>query len=151
MLARLKEAFTSLAQPQPEADKEHSLRLATAYLLIETGRSDHDWDDAESDQIVARLVSRFQLSGDDAESLLQQAHAHADDAISLFDTVKIINEACSADERKQILLDCWRVAFADGILDRHEEHLIRQLGEWLYLSHQDFIQMKHQAESEHNG
>ena len=148
MLERLKQAFQSLGQPQAEPSKSQSLKLATAFLLIETGRSDHAWDAAETDRIITSLASRFELAEEDAHALLDRAHAHADQAVSLYDTVSLINDHCSMDERRQILLDCWRVAFADGILDRHEEHLIRQLGEWLYLSHQDFIQLKHKAEAE---
>lgn len=148
MLARLRELLKSLEGPQTEPSKSQSLRLATAYLLIETGRADHVWDESEAEQIVARLASRFDLDETDARALLDQAHAHADDAVSLYDTVNVLNERCSVDERKQVLLDCWRVAFSDGFLDRYEEHLIRQLSEWLYLSHQDFVQLKHKAQAE---
>lgn len=149
MLARLKQALQSLGQGEANpASKSQSLRLATAFLLIETGRADHAWDESETDQIVLRLANRFELTKEEAQELVDQAHAHADEAVSLFDTVNLINDRCSVEERQKVLLDCWRVAYADGMLDRHEEHLIRQLAEWLYLPHQDFIRLKHQAEAE---
>ena len=34
----------------------------------------------------------------------------------------------------------WRVAFADGRIDRYEEHILRRIADLLYLRHQDFIE-----------
>jgi uncharacterized tellurite resistance protein B-like protein len=36
----------------------------------------------------------------------------------------------------------WRVAYADRHLDAHEEHLLRELAELLYLPHSEFIRAK---------
>ncbi len=36
----------------------------------------------------------------------------------------------------------WRVAYADGHLDKYEEHLIRQVAELTYVPHQDYIRAK---------
>lgn len=149
MIAKLKQALKSLgASADSGSSNSQSLKLATAFLLIEVGKADHAWEDEETGQIIERLAEYFQLPHEAAEGLLEQAHSHADDAVSLYDTVELINQRCQPEEKREILLNCWRVAFADGFLDKHEEHLIRQLSEWLYLSHQDFIQLKHQAEQE---
>lgn len=42
----------------------------------------------------------------------------------------------------------WRVAFADGRLDRYEEHLIRRIADLLHLPHRDFIRAKLRAQGE---
>ena len=36
----------------------------------------------------------------------------------------------------------WRVAYADGRLDKYEEALIRQVAELTYVSHTDYIRTK---------
>ena len=36
----------------------------------------------------------------------------------------------------------WRVAYADGRLDKYEESLIRQVAELTYVSHSDYIRLK---------
>ena len=41
-----------------------------------------------------------------------------------------------------MLTAMWRVAFADGDLDKYEEHLIRRTTELLRLDHSDFIRAK---------
>ena len=39
----------------------------------------------------------------------------------------------------------WKVAFADGDLDKYEERLIRQMSDLIHVSHRDFIRLKHQV------
>ena len=42
----------------------------------------------------------------------------------------------------ELIKNMWEVAYADGNLDRYEEHLIRRVAELLYVSHSDFIKTK---------
>ena len=44
--------------------------------------------------------------------------------------------------RRELLRMLWRVAYADGRLDKYEEALLRKLGDLLFLSHDDFIREK---------
>ncbi|MCB1855441.1 MAG: TerB family tellurite resistance protein, partial [Halieaceae bacterium] len=39
----------------------------------------------------------------------------------------------------------WRVAYADGDLDKYEEYLIRQVAELTYVPHGDYIRAKLEA------
>jgi uncharacterized tellurite resistance protein B-like protein len=41
----------------------------------------------------------------------------------------------------------WTVAYADGDLDKYEEHLIRQVAELTYVPHSDYIQCKLNVQS----
>ena len=36
----------------------------------------------------------------------------------------------------------WRVAFADGDLDKYEERLIRQVSDLIHVPHSDFVRLK---------
>ena len=36
----------------------------------------------------------------------------------------------------------WAVAFADGEVDKYEEHLIRQVASLIYVPHEDYIRCK---------
>ena len=59
--------------------------------------------------------------------------------------MKQINNQTSDVERIEIVELLWRVAFADGELDSHEDHIIRRISGLLYVSHADFIAAKHAA------
>ena len=61
---------------------------------------------------------------------------------SLYDFVKTLNDTMAPDAKRGLLRLLWDVAHADGHVDPHEEHLIRQLADLLHLSHADFIRGK---------
>ena len=42
----------------------------------------------------------------------------------------------------------WRVAYADGNLDKYEEHLVRRIADLIHVPHSVFIRMKHKAREE---
>ncbi|TSA12763.1 MAG: hypothetical protein D4R74_10695 [Betaproteobacteria bacterium] len=41
----------------------------------------------------------------------------------------------------------WRVANADGTIDKYEERLVRKLATLLYVHHTDFILAKHRVQA----
>ncbi len=43
----------------------------------------------------------------------------------------------------------WDARYADELLDKHEEHLIRRLADLLYVPHGRFIQGKLRAQQQH--
>lgn len=128
---------------------EKDLRIAAALLLVEIGQADNEWQESEVQTIVSRLASLFGLDQHEAEALFHEARQRDADTASLHPTLKIINEQFTVEQKQQILTDCWRVAFADGVLDHYEEHQIRRIADLLYLPHSKFIQAKLQAQAEY--
>lgn len=126
-------------------DRDKALHMATALLLVEVGQADFEWDDAEIELIIERLAKMFTLSIPQAEALFEEARTQSHSEISLHPTLRAINESCNRDQKRRILEDCWRVAYADGVIDRYEEHHIRRIAELLYLPHGEFIRAKHHA------
>lgn len=124
---------------------EHAEQLAAAALLFEVSRSDHDIDDKEKDSIEAIVRSKFDLSAEEVESLLDLAEQEVHDASSLFGFTSLINDHWSIDQRVHLAELMWRVAFADGRLDDHEVHLMRKIQKLLHIPHKRFIGAKLQA------
>ena len=46
------------------------------------------------------------------------------------------------DDKVQLITSLWKVAYADGDLDKYEEHLIRRVADLLYVPHDAFIRAK---------
>ncbi len=146
LLKRLLSRFGETTKARPAS--EHDIHLATATLLVEVARADFH-DQAEEIRTMVRLIAdRFALSEQEARALLDEAEKHQDQQVSLFPIVEIINKNCTVGEKREILLDCWRIAYADDKLDRYEDHHVRKIAELLHLSHADFIQTKLKAEAE---
>jgi len=123
-------------------DEQQLLHLASAALLLEMSRADFDIQDEELISIANSLTERFNFSKQEADSLIELARTEQDSHVSIHPFVKIINDGCSADEKKLLLEDLWRVAYADDKLDKYEEYQLRKIADLLYIPHSVFIQTK---------
>jgi uncharacterized tellurite resistance protein B-like protein len=132
----------------PGDDDTHSvdqLQLASAALLIELTRADNQVDHSETKKLLAILQQRFNLPEIELEELVTLAGQQNQEATSLYEFTSLINENFDVREKSQLILNMWEVAFADGRVDRYEEHLIRKVSDLLHLSHKDFITGKQVA------
>ena len=129
-------------EPQECVDGESRLRLAGAVLLMEIAQSDFELDDREVTAVESALADQFQLDQAQAHALFEEARAEHADSTSLQPYVAVLNEHCSRQEKRELLLSLWQVAHADGVLHSHEEHMMRRIADLLFLPHADFIQAK---------
>ena len=144
------EVIKSLFQhPQRDSEEslQHSLRLAAAALLVETARSDFTEDSEELAKLSQLLATTLKLGENDVKKLVRAAQERVEEATSLYEYTRIINDHCSADQKLQLISAMWVVAYADGNMDKYEEHLIRQVAELTYVPHSDYIQSKLTAQN----
>lgn len=145
MIERLKKLFAA-----PEADSRkpdsHQLAVAATALMVQLSRVDQDEDQREQLAIVEAAVKAHQVTRAEAEELLEDALSHADDATSLYEFTGQINEHLDQDGKQALLESIWRVALADGRIDKYEEHLIRRMADLLHLNHREYMQARHRAE-----
>ena len=146
MIQVLKSLFE---HPQRDSEESHrrSLRLAAAALLVETARADFVEDAAEQAKMAQLLSTSLQLGEKDVQKLVAAAQERVDEATSLYEFTRVINDHCSADQKLQLVSAMWVVAYADGNVDKYEEHLIRQVAELTYVPHTDYIQSKLAAQN----
>jgi uncharacterized tellurite resistance protein B-like protein len=127
---------------RPAASAAEDRQLAAAVLLLEIARADYAHHDAERAALRAGLAREFHVSEAALDALLGQAEQRAKQSVSLYDFVKTLNDTMAPEAKRGLLRLLWDVAHADGHVDPHEEHLIRQLADLLHLSHADFIRGK---------
>jgi uncharacterized tellurite resistance protein B-like protein len=140
MLHKLKALFAA-----PEDDPvalERRLQLAAAALLVELSKADYRRDEREHTAIVDAIRSCYSLDEDTIKTLLLEAEAASNSATSLYEFTSVINQNCSDAEKFALIRQLWRVAGADGNIDKYEDHLIRKVAELLYVPHQQFIRAK---------
>lgn len=136
---RLKEAMHSEGGAR---DPLRAQQIAAAVLLLEMAHVDNDHDPAEYEEIRRQLKTHFRLDDGEVEELMTAAAPEARDAVSLYDYLKQLNDGLDAAEKREVLEMLWRVAYADQKLDAHEEQLLRDVADLLYLPHEDFIKTK---------
>ena len=142
MLARLLERIQA---PSAEDSPETTVELAAAVLLIEVAWADHQVADAELRAIERALESAFQLSGDDVRDLIDESRAAQQESVGLHRFTRAIVEAWSAEQRFDLLVQLWRLAYCDSGLDKYEEATIRKIADLLYVDHPRFIAAKLKA------
>ena len=140
MLDRLKTFF---AEPAPSVDDEAALHLAAAVLLVEVAKADHALEEPEIARIEAALARGWGLGEQDLADLVAVARDSSDTSVSLHRHIDQINRNFSAGQKLDLVRGLWEVACADGQLHHHEEALIRRLADLVYVSHTDFIRIKH--------
>lgn len=126
-------------------DPEHGLRLATAALLVEMSRQDEVVYTTERDAAMAALREHFGLSMEEVSALYALAEAEAAEATDYYQFTSLLKERFSYSQKEQVIELLWRVAVADGRIDRYEEHMVRRIAELLYLPHSSFISAKHRV------
>jgi uncharacterized tellurite resistance protein B-like protein len=144
MLNAISSFFDSFLQqepgaPAPDADRLH---LAAAALMLEIAEADHSFDEPEKQALLRILETSLQLDQATLARLWELARAERKEATSLYQFTSLLNASWSHDEKVRLLRQLWQVAYADGRIDRYEEHLIRKIGDLLYLTHGDFIRAK---------
>lgn len=148
MLKTLKELFDAVMPPGGRAgpaDAAHSLQLATAVLLVEVMRADPVLGVAERQAVVAALREKFALADDELARLIELAEQTARTASDFFQFTSVVNDRFNHGQKIRIVELMWQVAYADGHLDAHENHLIGKVAELLYVTHGEFIAAKMRA------
>jgi uncharacterized tellurite resistance protein B-like protein len=128
-----------------DQDSEHALQLATSALLFEMMRMDDEHHEAEHAMIREIIGRKFSLSNSETEQLLLLAEQEATQSTDYHQFTQLINRGFSLEQKIKVVEHLWLVAYADGQLDRYEEHLVRKIAELLYVPHRAFIAAKHRA------
>ena len=146
MLSKLNNFLSAIMPPESvEARPEHTLQLATAVLLIEVMQSDADSTDEEKATILNILKVRFQLTDAEVAHLSELGHHKVKMATDLHQFTSLINRELALPEKVRIIEYLWQVAYADGQISAHENHLMRRLVDLLHIPHGNNIAAKMRA------
>jgi uncharacterized tellurite resistance protein B-like protein len=149
----LVKAFKALFADEKDGSnqlEEHSLELASAALLYEVARADFTQDAEEEARLSTALQSAFALTEKELERIQSVASDKVDESTSLYDFTRVLNDSATPEEKVKVIELMWDVAYADGEISKYEEHLIRRVAELIYVSHSDFMRMKHEARARLN-
>lgn len=143
MLKKIQAFFDSqINTEKEEPSSQDQCQLACAALLIEVATVDQNFDPSELQVLKQHLKNTFNLDEEQLETLTNLAQTEADQATSLFEFTQLINQHFDAEEKYNLLISMWAIAFADGNIDKYEEYLIRRVSELIYVAHSDFIRAK---------
>ena len=140
-----KKEASNLETPQETETSQEQINMACAVLLLEVAEADYADNPEEIRTIIKVLEAELKLRHSDVQNLLAKAKAETAGATDLFPYTHLLNQRLDHDQKCAILTSMWRVAFADGNIDKYEELLIRRAHDLLRLDHADFIAAKQAA------
>lgn len=116
--------------------------LAAAALLVEIAMADGTLDAAEQARLAKAIGACQSLDPAQVAELLARAQTAQGQATSVYEFTRVINDEFAPEQKFALVCDLWRIAYADGELDKYEEYMIRRLCDLLHVSHGDFIRAK---------
>jgi len=150
MIDQLKLFFEKhLLLESPAKLSEEQLKIASAVLFLEMMHIDNAAREPEQAMIASILQENFSLSGEQIRMLLDSAENSRQQATDYFQFTSLINKAYSLEQKIQLIESLWKIAFIDGVLDMHEEYLVRKIADLLYVPHADFIKAKNRVHERH--
>jgi uncharacterized tellurite resistance protein B-like protein len=153
MLNDIKKFFEEklLVEAKDESGVTQGIEYATAALMIELAKADFEEDDIERQLIIAMLRDTFDIEGEHLEELMAAADEASAEASDFFQFTSLINDHYDNTQKIALLENLWRVAFADGRLDKYEEQFIRRIAGLINLPPSEFtktkLRIKHQLMS----
>ena len=141
MLNRIVSLLGGGEQAEPRREKDR-VQVATCCLLLEVAHADKLLHDLEDQTIRDLLAHKFDLDDELTAELIDYARGELDESLDLFQFAREINANFSVDEKYEVMEAVWRIIYADGVLDRYEDALARQITTLLRLDQRKAIDLK---------
>lgn len=144
MIKRIKDLLSNFSNQEEviEDEKISSLDKACSALLIEVAYADKVFDESEINSLRESLKETYDIDEQIIDELISEAKKTVDESTSLYEYTRVVNDEFNYSDKLELLSRIWKLAFADGNLDKYEDHLIRKISDLIHISHSDFIKIK---------
>ena len=144
MINKIKDLLSNFSNQEEEIAEEKIsiLDQACSALLIEVAYADKTFDESEIISLKESLKDSYNLDEEIIEELISDAKKTVDESTSLYEYTRVVNDEFDYSDKLELLSRIWKLAFADGNLDKYEDHLIRKISDLIHISHSDFIKIK---------
>ena len=139
-------AISSTQTREDGESREEAIRMATAVLMIDVARADHVFDETEFESVLGLIESHFNIGPESAVEIFNDANEEAEDLTSLHDFTQLLHSNLDEAEKSRIVALLWRIAYADGRLDKYEDSLVLKISDLLHVSRGRVMRLKHDAE-----
>lgn len=138
----LDQITASVAAP---LEREDTVALATAVLLVEVMRADADISAPERDAALRYLQAEFGMGPQDVEELFAAAQQRSLAANDFFAFTSVLNERLTQPQKIAVVEQMWRIAHVDASADAGESHIISKVAGLLHVTHGEYIAAKMRA------
>lgn len=133
MLATIKSLLFEDAGASSDAVARDDDGSVAAALLIQAALADGEFSDDERAVISTILVRDHGASVEESEQLIAEIEDKVRDSVQLFGFTQAVNDNFDMDKKISLMETLWEVILADGVIDHHEDNLMRRLSGLLHV------------------
>ena len=129
-------------------NKKKSLETSNEYeadvalrLMFEIAISDGNLDESELN-LIKKRADLIAKEDEKTSSIVKKIIDETEDSVSLYPTIKKINESYGFEEKVELLTILWELVAADSIIDPYEENLYFKIAELIKIKRSKANQIK---------
>ena len=129
-------------------NKKKSLETADTYevdvalrLMFEIAISDGTLDESEL-KLIKKRADKIAKEDEKTSSIVKKIIDETEDSVSLYPTIKKINDSYTFEEKVELLSILWDLVAADSIIDPYEENLYFKIAELIKIKRSKANQIK---------
>jgi uncharacterized tellurite resistance protein B-like protein len=124
------------------ATAEQEIYVATLALFLEIAHIDGEFSPEERKRLSEIFTTEYGLNPVYLEQLTELAEQELKNSHDLWRFTNLLNHNLSQLEKIRMVELIWKIIYADGILDQHEDYLIHKFARLLNLTHSELINAK---------
>ena len=129
-------------------NKKKSLKISNEYetdvalrLMFEIAISDGTLDESELN-LIKKRADLIAKEDEKTSSIVKKIIDETENSVSLYPTIKKINESYGFEEKVELLTILWELVAADSIIDPYEENLYFKIAELIKIKRSKANQIK---------
>lgn len=146
IISQVVDAISAPRAPEDgDSGRDDALRMATAVLMLDVARADSVFDEREFDRVLRLVEKHFDLPPEEAAELVNTATDKAEELVSVHEFTRLLHRYLDDEEKARVVGLLWKIAYADGRLDKYEDSLVLKISDLLYVSRGLVMRLKHDA------
>ncbi|MDB2357362.1 TerB family tellurite resistance protein [Gammaproteobacteria bacterium] len=129
-------------------NKKKSFKTADAYevdvalrLMFEIAISDGTLDESEL-KLIKKRADKIAKEDEKTSSIIKKIIDETEDSVSLYPTIKKINDFYTFEEKVELMSILWELIAADSIINPYEENLYFKIAELIKIKRSKANQIK---------
>ena len=149
MLKEIRSFFADLTGGKEMAHfDDNDYRVAAAALLVHVATLEKELSEQGRAKLHALLKSRFELTDELTEELIDAAVAADHEAVDFYHFTSLLNRTLKEEGRQRIVEMMWEMVYADGRVTEFEENVMWRVSDLLGVSTRDRIALRQEVAGE---
>ncbi len=140
-------SFFKKGLQENDIEPKFDIQLIGSVLAYEIARSDGEISKSELVLILENLKKISKKTSNNPKNLMNIIEKYSENSVSFNQFINDININFSSDEKNELIMFLWEVAYADKMLEINEERLIRRIADLINIKDIKVLKLKNDAKN----